>query len=280
MRSVPDDLNNKPRQDKIIDVTKPQQSLSTNIDASRVSAYTLKEQQSLERLKKKMGNLNEKENKSSAIKTVVAIILVLVLIVIAILFVVLISRNEGSAEEDYDMRLSMQIENKSALSIITETGQEKLRQINPGDTIALRATVRNSKDIYGDLADDNTAPPSIYVRFRLVLILDYQERYDIMIPTMSDRWHKYNHDVEVSLPNGVFEDDHYYYYIGSLSFMEPEELFSSIEFDGNAITYEDGGKYGQIQVTVEAIEAHISTLLSRTLWPTAPQEWVKKMSDL
>jgi hypothetical protein len=271
--------HNKPQQNKIINVTKPQQS-SSSIDASRVSAYTLREQQSLEKLKKKIGNLDQKESKASSIKTVVAIVLVLILILIAVLFVLFIGKSTTSPEEDYDMRLSMQIENKSSLSIITEAGKEQLREINPGDKVALRASVRNSFDISGDLVQEGTNPPSIYVRFKLVLILDYKERYDIMIPTMSDRWHKYNAEVESSIPNGVFEDDHYYYYIGSLAFMEPEELFSGIEFDGNVITCEDGGKYGQIQVHVEAIEANIGNIASKSVWPTAPQEWVNKMVDM
>lgn len=274
MRIMSDNFN-KDQKDKIINVTKP--SSSSNIDASRVSAYTLKEQQSLERLKKKIGGNNAKESKASTIKTIVAIILVLVLILIAVLFVILISKNGKTAEEDYDMRLSMQIENKSALSIITETGQEQLRKINPGDTISLRASVRNSTDIYGDLVEDNVNIPSIYIRFKLVLILDYKERYDILVLTMSDKWYKYDSAVDSGK-----DDDHFYYYIGSLSFMEPAELFSAITFDGDIITCDDGGKYGQIQVEVEAIEVNLSAILSESSpWgKTPPRGWVQKMSDL
>lgn len=268
--------NNNQKQDKIIDVTKPQQRPS-GIDASRVSAYTLREQQSLEKLKKKIGNLDQKESKASAIKTIVAVILVALLILIAVLFVVFIGKTESSPEESYDMRVSMQIRNKSALSIITEAGKEQLRRIYPGDKVALGASVRNSFNIYGDSAHEGTKPPSIYVRFKLVLVLDYQERYDVMIPTMSNRWHKYNADVETTIPNGVFEDDHYYYYIGSLGYMESDDMFSQIEFDGNVLTCDDGGKYGQIQVHVEAIEANIGNVVTRSIWPTAPQEWVNIM---
>lgn len=274
------DDNQNRQQNRIINVTKPQQSNSSNIDASRVSAYTLKEQQSLERLKKKVGHLDQKESKAGTIKTIVAIILVILLLLIAVLFIVVLNKNTQTAEESYDMRLSMQIENKSALSIITETGQEQLRKINPGDKIALRASVRNAFDIRGDVVSETEYAPAIYVRFKLVLILDYQERYDIMVPTMSDKWHKYNADVEQSIANGVFHDDHYFYYLGSLSFMEPAELFSQIEFDGDVITCDDGGKYGQIQVHVEAIEANIGNVVSRAVWQTAPQEWVNKMLDM
>lgn len=266
--------SNNSSPNKSINVTKPQTpSQSSSIDASRVSAYTLREQQSLEKLKKKVGNLDQKESKASTIKTIVAIILVIILILLAVLFVVFISQNGSSQEEKYDMRLSMQIENKSALSIITETGQEQLREINPGDKIALRASVRNSFDIRGDIIEDETTPPSIYIRFKLVLILDYQERYDVIRPTMSDKWCKYNALVDAT-------DDHYYYYVGSLSFMQPEELFSEIEFDGNVLTCDDGGKYGQIQVIVDAIEANINTVVTRAIWDTAPQEWINKMVDM
>lgn len=266
------------RHNRSIDVTKPkQQAPQSSIDASRVSAYTLREQQALERLKKKVGNLNQKENRASNIKTIVAIILVIILILLAVAFIFIIGRNGEEPEADYDMRLSMQIENKSSLSIITEAGLEQLREINPGDKIPLRATVRNSSDIAGDLTQEGDVPPAIFVRFKLVLILDYEERYDIMIPTMSDQWHKYNAEIENSIAGGVAYDDHYYYYKGTLSYMQPEELFNGVEFSGEAITCDDGGKYGQIQVKVESIEANINNILSHTLWPSAPQAWIAYM---
>lgn len=272
--------DNKYGYNRSIDVTKPRSNPAANVDSSRVSDYTLREQAALERLAKKIGSGggNQREDKSGTIKTIIAVVLVLVLIAIAIAFIFVLNKNgEQSVETDYDMRLSMQIENKSALSIITEAGREQLREINPGDIIPLRATVRNSSDIAGDRVDENMAPPSIYVRFKLVLILDYEERYDIMIPTMTNRWYRYNKSVEDNLMGGVQSDDHYFYFLGALSYMEPEVLFSSIEFSGNAITCDDGGKYGQIQVHVESIEADIDNIVNRSVWPTAPQEWIIKM---
>ena len=182
----------QPQPNKSIDVTKPRSNPAANLDASRVSDYTLKEQAALERLAKKIGGsggIERKEDKSGNINTIIAIILVLVLIAIAIAFIFVLNKSGTESEEaDYDMRLSMQIENKSALSIITEAGRERLREINPGDIIPLRASVRNSTDVLGDRTEDNAEPPPIYVRFKLVLILDYEERYDIMIPTMTYRW--------------------------------------------------------------------------------------------
>lgn len=273
--------NEEKKPNRSIDVTKPRSAPTpnANLDASRVSDYTLREQAALERLAKKMGTGgHQKEDRSGSIKTIIAIILVVILIVIAVAFILVLNKNSEVTEEaDYDMRLSMQIENKSALSIITEAGKEQLREINPGDIIPLRASVRNSTDVLGDRTEENTLPPPIYVRFRLVLILDYEERYDIMIPTMTNRWYKYNKEVEDNREGGVKEDDHYYYYLGTLSYMQPEVLFSSIEFSGDAITCDDGGKYGQIQVHVESVEADIDNIVNRTMWPTAPQEWIIKM---
>lgn len=268
---------------KSIDVTKPRSAPAptANVDSSRVSDYTLREQAALERLAKKIGSAGggrQREDKSGSIKTIIAIVLVAILIVIAVAFIIVLNKNnEATEESDYDMRLSMQIENKSALSVITEAGKEQLREINPGDIIPLRASVRNSTDVLGDRTEENALPPPIYVRFRLVLILDYQERYDIMIPTMTNRWYRYNKEVEDNLMGGVSQDDHYYYYLGTLSYMQPEVLFSSIEFSGDAITCDDGGKYGQIQVHVESVEADIDNIVNRTMWPTAPQEWIIKM---
>jgi hypothetical protein len=275
-----DEKKENPKHNKSIDVTKPKKQASTtsHIDTSRVSAYTLREQQSLEKLKKQVGNLDVKESKASTIKTIVAIVLILILIAIAIAFVIVIGRTDDELHEDYDMRLSMQIENKSSLSIITEAGLEQLREINPGDKIPLRATVRNSSNILGDSTEEGAFPPAIFIRFKLVLILDYEERYDIMIPTMDkEDWYSFDATVEGGLTNGIKESDHYYYYMGSLTYMQPEELFSSIEFSGDAITCDDGGKYGQIQVKVESVEANLNNILSRTLWPTAPQAWLNFM---
>ena len=71
---------------KSINVTKPQETRTpmSNIDASMVSDHTLREQQALERLKKKVGQASAKESSASKIKTIIAIILVIVLIIIMV----------------------------------------------------------------------------------------------------------------------------------------------------------------------------------------------------
>ena len=269
---------------KVIDVTKPKAPKApkatpvSHIDASRVSAYTLREQNALEKLKKQVGNLNQKENRMSKIKTIVAIILVILLLALAVLFIMVIGSNAPIEEENYDVRISMEIENKSALSIITDYGKEELRQINPGDVVPLSAVVSNSNDTRGDLHDDSATPPAIFVRFKLVLKLDFVDRYDVLIPTMSRKWYRYNQEEEDSIPTETpTTDDNFYYYKGALAFNDKAELFSALKFDGNVLTCDDGGKYGQIQVVVESIEANINAISSESIWPTAPKRWVLDM---
>ena len=278
---MPDEENREQNreQNKSINVTKPQQTQApvSNIDTSRVSAYTLREQQALERLKKQVGHLDQRDNRASHAKTIIAIILVVVLIILAVLFFIIIGRTSNTPEETYDMRLSMEIKNKSSLSVITQAGQE-LREINPGDNIDLHAVIRNSNDIDGDLSEDGVTPKPIFVRFQIKLILNYEERFDIIIPEVSDRWYRYDPEVEENYINGVTTDDHYFYYLGFLTFKEPEDLFTSITFNGDVLTCDDGGKYGQIQIFVDSIEADINN--ARNLWPTAPQGWFSKVATM
>ena len=257
--------------DRSINVTQPRQASS--IDASRVSAYTMREQQALERLKRTVGNPNQHENRMSHLKTIIAIILILLLLALAIVFIVLIGKADPNKIIQYDIRISMQIENKSVLSVLTSDGREQLREINPGDTVPLRASIRNANEFYGDENTDDGTPPPIFVRFRLVLVLDYEERYDILKPTMNKNiWYSYDYDDP--------RCDHYYYYAGTVYFQQSQELFSAITFDGETLVCEDGGKYGQIQVMVESIEANINSIMSEGIWQTAPTEWRNIMYNL
>lgn len=275
---MPDDQQNRDP-NRSINVTKPQQSQApvSNIDTSRVSAYTLREQQALERLKKQVGHLDQRDNRASHAKTIIAIVLVVVLIILAVLFFIIIGRTSNAPEEQYDMRLSMEIKNKSSLSVITQAGQE-LREINPGDNINLHAVIRNSNDIDGDLSEEGVTPRPIFVRFQIKLILNYEERFDIIIPEVSDRWYRYDAETEENYVGGATHDDHYFYYLGFLTFKEPEDLFTSITFNGDVLTCDDGGKYGQIQIFVDSIEADINN--ARNLWPTAPQGWFSKVATM
>ena len=120
--------NSQKQTSKPIDVTKPRVNISSNIDASKVSAHTLREQQALEKLAKKVG-VGSKASKAPMIKSIVAVILLLMLIALAVIFVMLIGDKGRIQEETFDARVSMQIENKSSLIVITDTGQEKFKEI-------------------------------------------------------------------------------------------------------------------------------------------------------
>ena len=267
-----------PPQNKSINVTKPQSSgpQMSNIDASRVSAHTLKEQQSLERLKKKIGALEHKESNASKIKSIIAIILVVILIIILIVFLLLLKNNPVEPEDQTAIRVSMEIENKSVLSVVSDEGIEELRPIYPGDKLPISAYARNANNYEGDVNSSEITGPNQYVRFKIRLILDYEDRYEIIIPTMSSNWTRFDPIAESNINNGVTEDDHYYYYCGSVAYQRRIELFSELEFDGNKIFIEDAGKYGQIQVLVESIDASTDNLLNG-IWPTAPKRWVLDM---
>jgi preprotein translocase subunit SecF len=93
--------NNSP-QKRSINVTQPKspQAQMSNIDASRISDYTLREQQSLEKLKKKIGAVERKESKASKIKSIVAIMLVVILIIIIVAFLLLLNQ-KGKEPEKY-----------------------------------------------------------------------------------------------------------------------------------------------------------------------------------
>ena len=186
---------------------------------------------------------------------------------------VLIGKADPNRIIQYDIRISMQIENKSVLSVLTSDGREQLREINPGDTVPLRASIRNANEFYGDEDVSEGTPPPIFVRYKLVLILDYEERFDVLKPAMNETmWYSY--------PTEDPRSDHYYYYAGTVYFQQTQELFSSITFDGESLFCEDGGKYGQIQVMVESIEANINSIMSEGIWPTAPNEWRNVMYNL
>lgn len=262
--------------DKAINVTRPRE-VRSNVDTSRVSDLTLREQQALERLSKKVGSAKTKTS-ASKIKSIVAIILVIILIALAILFMILIFNNKPTEEETYDVRMSMQIENKSILSVITDTGKEELRKISPGDVLPIKAYVRNSDNYSGDedLMDSTINPQNVYVRFKIKVILGYDTRYDIVRPTINTNWYVFNAEEEALLPDGRKEGDNYYYYKGSLPYSKRAELFSELEFYGPAISCEDGGKYGQIQVIVESTPA-IADAISNNIWPTAPKRWIVDM---
>lgn len=275
------DKNKAKEPSKIIDVTKPKQpsGMSTS---SNLSAYTLHEQQALEKLRRSVGGVSSKGgdrgSRASLMKTIIAIVLILILIALAILFVIIIGGGNKSQEEAYDVRVSMQIENESSLKIVTDSGQEKFRDISPGDTVPVSAYVRNSDNYMGDNSDEIGESKNIYVRFKYKFILNYKDATEKIQPKISDKWYRFNYEDESKFGDqAIKEFDGYYYYLGTLSFMQRAELFSEIKFLGEQIFWEDGGHYGQIQVIVESMEANQDYIEGENRWPTAPRHWIWAM---
>lgn len=284
-----------PNYNNPIDVTKPRPTYDRNNrpdivdEVEYVPTDAEREREALERLRNratggspvtttvsaKAKPKRDRGEASKKIKGIIAILLVLIVIALLAVFVIFLGRNSSGQEEAYDIRVSMKIENKSALTLVTETGQEVLREINPGDKIPLRAYARNSNDYRGDsLNNIGSTPPNTYVRFKLVLVLGYEERYDILSPNVGEMWYRYNLEDEETITNGAQFDDGYYYYRGSLAFQQRVELFTELEFVGDNISCDDGGKYGQIQVIVESVEAVQENVATGKVWPTAPKYWV------
>lgn len=279
-----------------INVTKPRPTYDRNnrpeiIDeVEHVPTDAERERAALERLRNRATGVDtspsvktkparDKGETSKKVKSIIAIVLVLVIVALIVFFIIFLGKNGGGEEESYDIRVSMKIENKSILSVVTETGQEVLREIAPGERVPLRAYARNSDDYRGDpTSSTGQTSKNIYIRFKLVLILDYEERSEILAPNIGEMWYRYNHEDESLITNGVQFDDGYFYYRDVVYFQQRVELFSELKFDGNYIFCEDGGKYGQIQVIVESIEAVPENVINGTVWPTAPKHWVLEVT--
>jgi len=220
----------------------------------------------------------EKADRSGIVKTVIAILLIVVVIALAVVFMFVISDNKSNEESFYELRASLQIDNKSTLTVISESGREQLREIEPGDILDIGATVQNANNFGGDPREEKN-PPNVYVRFKIYFILNYADRFDVLKPKVNtDVWYRYNAEDESKHINGVKEDDNWYYFCGRLAFQQKAQLFSEVLVDGNSLTVDDGGHYGQIVVVVEVIEADENAIKSEGMWNTAPREWVSMMT--
>ena len=221
-----------------------------------------------------------KADRAGAFKTVIAVLLSMVVIGLGVAFMFVISDNKSNEESFYELRASLQIDNKSTLTVISETGREQLKKIEPGDVLDIGATVQNSNNFGGDPRQEKN-PPHVYVRFKIYFILNYADRYDVLKPKInSNVWYRYNAENETKYVNGVKEDDNWYYFCGSLAFQQKAQLFSEVLVDGNSLTVDDGGHYGQIVVVVEVIEADENAIISEGMWSTAPREWVSMMTTV
>lgn len=297
----PDRSSSTSARDNRIDVTKPRANAFRErrqeiVDDVPEPTEKDREREALERLRNRAsGDYSRTPSSSSGgakakpqrlkgefgknMKVAIAIILVIIIIIILAVFVIFIGRNTVAVSELYDIRVSMKIENKSTLSMITETGDVVLRELYPGDKLPLRAYARNSNDYRGDVLSNNSlTPTAVYIRFRVILILGYQERTDVVMPNTADTWYRYNADDESQIVDGSQYDDGYYYYRDVLPFNGKVELFTELELVGKSLTVDDGGKYGQIQVIVESVEAVADNITTGKVWPSAPKHWVLEVT--
>lgn len=277
------DIRPEPSQSKdySVDVTKPRETPSstpTPTPSTPPTQAELQEQRRLEALERIKNNQSQKIKNSmrtGVIKKVVIIIMGILLAGLVVALVTFMVMGTGDKEDPTYTRLSMIVNNIDMTYVVLETGEVILRPINPGDTIEINAMVRNSHDIGGDTINVAVPPPAIFVRFRVYLILDYEYRYDVLkLDYDEDLWYKYDPEYDE-----MKEDDHYYYYMGSLISQESADLFSSITFHGPSLTVEDGGKYGQIQIEVEALEANFEFIRNDSAWNSRPDGWFDYMQN-
>lgn len=266
--------------DYSVDVTKPRETPSptpTPTPSAPPSAADLQEQRRLEALEKIKQNQSQKiknSMRSGVVKKVFIIAFSILLAGLVVALVTFMVMGTGDKEDPTYTRLSMIVNNKDMTYVVLETGEVVLRPINPGDTLEISSTVRNSNDIGGDTINVAVPPPAIFVRFRVYLILDYEYRYDVLkLDYNEDLWYKHVEGVDRN------EDDHYYYYKGSLVSQESVDLFKSLTFYGPSLTVEDGGKYGQIQIEVESIEANFEYIRNDSAWNSRPDGWFDYMQN-
>ena len=266
--------------DYSVDVTKPRETTTpsqSTATPSQPTAEELQEQRRLEALEKIKQNQSQRlksSARSGVIKKVFIGVFAALLAGLVIALIVFMVMGTGDKEEAVYTRLSMVVNNTDMTYVVLETGEVILRPINPGDTLAISSMVRNSHEIGGDTINVAVPPPAIFVRFRVYLILDYEYRYDVIkLDYDEDLWYRYDEDYDYG------EDDHYYYYMGSLVSQEAVDLFSALTFYGPSLTVEDGGKYGQIQIEVEAIEANFEFIRNDTAWLSRPDGWFDYMQN-
>ena len=70
------------------------------------------------------------------------------------------------------------------------------------------------------------------------------------------------------------------HYKGFLGSQESTNLFSAIQFYGPNLSCDDGGKYGQIRIEVESMEADFEYIRSDSAWSTRPDGWFDYMQNV
>lgn len=179
--------------------------------------------------------------------------------------------------DDYEyVRVSVEMTDPDDVFYYTGVNGERIPiSVEPGDTFDLEIVARNASSVLGDV--DAPVWEPIYVRFRIWIVIDGEERQDfIEISPNSNLWMRYNQDVEDTYLNDqglplVSIDDGYYYFKGKLQPNQQTTLISELTFSLDAITEEVAGKQAQLFVQVEVLE---DSFAIGTFWTNAPHEWI------
>ncbi len=227
-----------------------------------------------EQLRRLGQQLNKNPNKKKKGSKWIIIILILLLIGLAGFAVWYFLQNKAEIDAGSTIRISMDVPQE--IEGVVGDIYKPDNRISPGDKYDVVCKARNANNFGGDstTAEDQTP---IYIRFKVVLVVDGVEYNNMVIPNpVSSMWHIYNKDEE----SADYVWDNYYYYYGKLNYNASVELFNTLTFDFENIPNEFGGKSGQIIITIEAVEANKEIIgVSGGAWESAPKRWSDNMKN-
>lgn len=227
-----------------------------------------------EQLKKLGQQLNQNPNKKKKGSKWIIIILILLVVALGAFAIWYFLQGKSDIEDGNAIRISMDVQ-----EIIDGTVSDIFKEgttISPGDSFDVVCKARNANNFGGDNVDATDQTP-IYIRFKIVLIVDGKEYYDMVTPNaVEGLWHTYDKDEEDA--NYVW--DNYYYYYGKLNYNASVELFNTLTFHFENIPNSFGGKEGQIVITIDAVEANKDIIgVEGGAWESAPKTWSTNMKN-
>lgn len=214
-------------------------------------------------------------------KRILIILLIIILLAGVGVAIYFFTRNKGTIVGGAEIRLSSNmIENIDPEQGSPSDISIRKKEIYPGDKFPVVVGVRNSNKYEGDEETDVNGT-NIYIRYKIALVLDGVEYYNVLNPTLTEiekeNWHIYNPDEEAE----NYEWDGYYYFYGSLKPQQRLTLFNEVQFSYENSVNAFGGKSAEIIITIEAVEANLKNIGedSSSAWSTAPRRWLKNMEQ-
>ena len=222
--------------------------------------------------------------KQEAVNVVLTVVLFLMLTVVLSVGVYLYLQKVTSYDEDY-IRVSVSMTNKDIFYDTQVSGDLIPKTVSPGDKFKLNVIAKNSNNIMGDTDEEDWT--SIYVRFKIALIIDGIERKDfVYVEPDSQIWQRYNKEIEDQYPTSendprpvVTDDDGYYYCRLILLPNQQVTVIDWLRFSEVYITELVGGHDAVLKIQIEALESIPNILKNREIWSKAPQDWVLYMTD-